>query len=295
MNKIYVIGSQNVDHTFRMKDLPMRGETVLADTYEMGTGGKGANQAIAAACFGGNVEMIGCVGDDSAAKALLDTLTEHGVGTRYVQRTHGASGLAVVYVDHLGANCIAVHPGANRRVSRQTIPTFDPGDLVLAQMEVNTDAVAACFAAAKQAGATTVLNPSPYHLDAEDLIALTDLLVLNQHEAFEATGVAAQNWETGLACISALLRMGAKNVVLTLGSKGVMCRGEEDTFAIDGLPVEIVDTQGAGDAFLGAFASKLGAGGSLREAASFANRVGAYAVTRSGSTQVSLPALDEPF
>jgi len=295
LNKIWVIGSQNVDHILRMKDLPSGGETVLADSYERGTGGKGANQAIAAARFGGDVEMIGCVGDDSAAGELLNTLTEHGVGTKYVQRAEGASGIAVVYVDRVGANCIAVYPGANRRVSGQTIPIFQPGDLVLAQMEVNTDAVAACFSAAKHAGATTVLNPSPYHVDVEGLIPLTDLLVLNEHEAFEASGVATANWESALACISALTCMGAKKVVLTLGGRGVMCRDGDDTFVIDGLSVGVVDTQGAGDAFLGAFASGLATGASLREAASFANRVGAYAVTRSGSTQVSLPASDQPF
>lgn len=295
MNTIWVIGSQNIDHIYYMKELPLQGRTVLADSYVSATGGKGANQAIAAAHFGAHVEMIGCVGDDAAGDTLLGTLRARGVGTGYVQRIAGASGSAVVYVDRAGANCITIYPGANRKISAQALPVFQKGDFLLAQMEVNTDALLAGFAAAKRTGATTILNPSPYHSDVEHLLPLADILVLNEHEAYEASGVSPENWEAAMACMVALSHRGTKEVVITLGGKGAVCRDGEQTFAIDGISARVVDTQGAGDAFLGALASRLAAGAGLREAAGFANRVGAYAVTKSGSTQVSLPESGERF
>jgi ribokinase len=203
----------------------------------------------------------------------------------------------VVYVDPRGDNCIVVHPGANHRVPTDIYDSvqFRQGELLLSQLEVNLDAVGAAFDSARRRGVTTVLNPSPLKEIPDTLLRDTSMLVANVQEAQELGGVTITDVSTARSCAAALRQRGPDKVAITLGKEGaILCDGAECCY-VRGIEVESVDTQGAGDAFLGAFVARLAHGESDDEALAFGNRVAAYSVTRRGTTQRSLPDRNDPF
>ena len=280
------MGSVNADLVVRVDRLPVPGETRLARDAVTLPGGKGANQAVAAARSGAPTRFVGAVGTDAHGGELLASLVEDGVDTRHVHRANGPSGLAVIQVDEAGANTILVVPGANAAVSREVVEAaMDGGALdgcgaVLAQLEIDVDAVQAAFDRARAAGLVTILNAAPGRALPEGLVAVTDVLVVNETELLAAAGLGsagvADDALVALACI-------VPTVVLTLGADGTRVVDASGDTHLPALPVEVVDTVGAGDAFCGVLAASMAAGAAIGDAVVRANAAGALATTVRGA------------
>ncbi|MBI4506706.1 MAG: ribokinase [Chloroflexi bacterium] len=294
MRRVIVVGSCNVDYTVETERLPTPGATVLGAAFRSALGGKGANQAVAAARLGAQVRMAARVGADAAGEALLSALLRAGVATSAVARDpRTPTGVALIVVDRAGQNLIAVAPGANGRLSaRDVAPALAdlaPADIVLAQLEVPIAAVLAAFRAARRSGAATLLNAAPA-LPASALavlLRLTTVLVVNEDEAAALAGVPIEGWSTARAAAGALLGLGPALVVVTLGAKGALAVTATEEIAQPAFAVHSVDATGAGDAFCGALATWYGRA-PLAEALALAAAAGALATTRRGA-QPSLP------
>lgn len=271
-----VIGSANLDLVVEIPRLPAPGETVGQGTLRRGPGGKGLNQAVAAARFGATTRFIGCVGDDAEGLALLAFLEAEGVATDEVQRMALATGTAVVLVDAAGENLIAVAPGANAALDG-TRAMATPPDVLLAQLEVPLMAVAARARAVRPHGTQVVLNVAPAPFDARGLEALADVLVGNETEARTLTGV-----EDPVVAAERLTDLAA-TVVVTLGARGALAVGPGGLVRVPAPRIESVDTVGAGDAFCGVLAAALAQGRDLGSALSTACAAGALTATRRGA------------
>jgi ribokinase len=294
---IAVVGSLNLDLVVRVARLPDEGETLLAHGYVEHAGGKGANQALAAARLGGRIAMVGRVGRDEAGRRLRDGLGGEGVDVSHVRAVDAPSGRALIEVADDGRNRIVVVPGANHAWSEEDLPEepLATADVLVAQLEVPPALVAAAVRRAAAAGARVVLNAAPAAPLPAGTLAATAVLVANQGEAGQLLGVdgraVAADAEDAAARLTAL---GAGAAVVTLGAAGAAfaeaatAATSGDGGRIHGTPLRAVDTTGAGDAFVGALAVRLAEGASLREAARFACAAGAEAVTREGA-QPSLP------
>ena len=294
---IIVVGSLNMDLVVRSPRHPLPGETLLGSDFHTFPGGKGANQAVAAARVGGIVAMVGRVGSDDFGVALLQNLAANGVDTVHVRRDEeAATGVALITVAANGQNTIVVAPGANGSVVANDVAAaralFGDGDVLLLQLEIPVPAVARAVDEARKRGTRVVLNPAPAQpLDAA-LLKHVDVLVPNQSELGLLTGMAVESVDEVTAAAQALRAMGVKNVIVTLGSEGVLVLDETNTSLLPPYAVEVVDTTAAGDAFVGAFAVALGRGATLVEAARWGNAAGALAVTKAGA-QPSLPSRAE--
>jgi ribokinase len=267
-----VLGSLNLDLVTRVARHPAPGETVLGDGLLRVPGGKGANQVVAAAGAGARAAMVGRVGDDDAGAAYLARLKRLGVDVRGVQVTAGSpTGHALIAVSADGENTIVVIPGANGEVGEGDLGPLDalgPGDVLLAQLELPLEVVAAGVRRAAGRGARVVLNVAPYAAMPADVLALADPVVANEHEAelLAADGITPPS------------------LLVTLGGDGARW----GDIAVASPQVEVVDTTGAGDAFCGALASALAAGASDDDALRHAVRAGAEAVTRPGAQSGTL-------
>lgn len=290
--KIWVLGSSNHDTTHFVDSLPRPGETINASSVLQATGGKGANQAAAASCCGALVSFVGAIGDDHAGPMLHDALRQAGIDTSFLQVIGNCpSGSALVLVENSGQNSIVTFPGANSRIDTGAIPRLPigAGDLALAQMETTIEATHSFLSHAKARGAFTILNPSPLQPLPPSLLREVELIVANQSELWGLTG-------QGLAEHDAVIRLhrkGPAQVVITLGSRGTLLYRNGRCTEQPGYQVTPVDTQGAGDAFLGVLCATLARGNTLEDAARFANAVAAFSVTCRGSTQRSLPRFKE--
>lgn len=293
--KICVVGSCNLDLTFRVPRLPRAGETVAAHTLHQGFGGKGANQAVAAARLGAQVTMIGCVGDDAFGRQYLENLRGQGVDTTFVRTdADRPTGMASIFVSDAGDNCIVVAPGANAEVTpadiRAATGVIGRADVVISQLETPVAAAMEAFRIARAAGVRTLLNPAPVLPLPDELLRLTDICVPNETEL----ELLSNDLPTSVGVESrarALQKRGPTVVVVTLGAAGAMVLGE--TFErVSGLRVDAVDPTGAGDVFIGALAVVLAERGDLREGVRWANAAGAIAVTRPGA-QSAAPSRDE--
>jgi ribokinase len=267
MGRVVVVGSLNVDHTVRVERFAEIGETVAATAFVSGLGGKGFNQAVTAARMGADVVMVGCVGADADGDRLLRALDQEGVDAGFVRRhAELPTGRAHITVDDEGRNSIVVVAGANAGAS---VPSaaLEGADVVLAQLECPMETVTVALAAARTAGAATILNPAPARTLTDQVLALVDYLIANETEA-DSLGRVSYH---GVA-------------VITGGDRGalVLVPGH-DGRRIPALPVTVVDTTAAGDAFCGTFAATLAGGGKLGEALRRATAAGAYAVTRAGA------------
>jgi ribokinase len=283
-----------MDLTTTVERMPVWGETVLASHFATSFGGKGANQAVAAARLGASVAFLGRVGTDSFAAFLRENLRREGVGTSQLLAEPGPSGVALITVDPAGDNAIIVAPGANARLTPAAVEAaralFEASAVVSAQLEVPLEAVAASAALAERAGARFILNLSPARPAGGALLAVADPLVVNEHEAAIAAGQDERDAPADQA--RALLARGPRSVVITLGAGGAYAADASGAALVRGPAVTVVDTTGAGDAFTGALAWRLSLGDRLADAAAFAVRVGAAAVTAAGA-QGSYPTLDQ--
>lgn len=270
MFDVTVVGSLNLDLVARMPRLPGPGETVRGTSYDEFAGGKGLNQAVAAARSGATVAMVGAVGGDHAGDGLRELVRAEGIADDGIATVEGvATGRAMIFVDATAENSIVVIPGSNARVEVTDLP---PTRVVLAQLETTVDAVARAFELGRAAGATTVLNPAPGSELPADLLANCDVVIPNEHELELVGGV------------DALVAAGVGAVVVTRGAAGAdLHRPGHDHVHVDAFAVTPVDTTGAGDAFCGALASRLGAGDELATAIRYAAAAGALATTVPGA------------
>ena len=297
--RVLVVGSLNADLVVRTARLPGPGETVTGSDLVIVPGGKSSNQAAAVGKLGGDVAILGCVGDDGNGAMLLASLQDAGVDTSQVRVLSGvATGSAMIAVDDKGENCIIVSPGANGRLTADDVnaateffDTADASAVLTLCLEVSLEAVKAAARDARGRGATVVLNISPYQRVGADLLDLVDILLVNNHELADLTGQAdfdpLGDW-TGVieATAAALGENGPRTVVVTLGSKGARIIDLDAAAASAQIPspkVTPVDTTGCGDAFLAALAFRLAGGDDLQAACAFAVRVGAYAATGEGA------------
>ncbi|QDT02250.1 Ribokinase [Rubripirellula lacrimiformis] len=291
--KIVVLGSINMDLVIRCKHLSLPGQTVIADSCDEVPGGKGANQAVAAARAGGNVAMIGRIGDDGFADRLLANLGQDNIDTQSVIATaNSPSGIAIVAVESSGENSIMVVPGANAALSPQDVQThrqrIASADILLVQLEVPPLTVLAAMKIACDAGVRIVLDPAPMPPELADGLLSADVICPNQSEAAAIVGHAVDSVDDARRAARRLHELGAKNVILTLADQGALVSDGSDQQWIPPTIVSAVDTTAAGDAFAGALAVRLAEGASTVDAARFASVAGAIAATRHGA-QPGLP------
>jgi ribokinase len=300
-SSIIVTGSLNMDFVVQVGRLPAPGETTLGTNFQMIPGGKGANQANAAGRLSaaGAVKMIGCVGDDPFAGHLAASLTASGVNVEAVSVCDGqATGVALIWVEKSGQNSIVVAAGANDAVTPATITRashlFEGATCALFQLETPLDAVAAALAAARSAGAMTILDPAPARQLPASLLALVDLMTPNESEASILLGKTPGRLspEDAPALAREVLALGPKSVVLKLGDAGCFYSdGSREIFA-PGFAVTAIDTTAAGDTFNAALAVALSEGRPMEEALPFANAAAALSVTKLGA-QASAPSRAE--
>ncbi|MEW1752998.1 ribokinase [Streptomyces angustmyceticus] len=297
MYDVLVVGSANADLTVRVARRPGAGETVTGTDLVESAGGKGANQAAAAARIGGRTALLARVGGDAYGELLLGAQRDAGTDvTPVIVDDTARTGTAMIIVDPDGDNSIVVSPGANAALTPQDVAaaedTIAAASVVSLQLEIPMESVRAAATAAEQAGTRVVLNPSPAPEAAAlapGLLAAADPLVVNEHEARQLSGLTDG---TPAAWAQALRDRGARSVVVTLGGDGALVLDDGGAAEVPGVRVKAVDTTGAGDAFTGALATRLARGDSLPEAARFAVRVGAAAVTKPGA-QPSYPTRAE--
>ena len=292
MARVAVLGSLNMDMVMRVPALPRPGETVLADRLLTVPGGKGANQAAAAARLGARVRLIGRVGADVFGEELATGLEADGVDVSGVARDDvEPSGAALIMVESGGQNLIAIAPGANGRVGDAEVGRLlyglTAGDVVVLQLEVPLQTVLAAAAAARRADAVVILNAAPSGHLATHSLPEVDLLVVNETEAADLTGEPIPGVEAAAAAAEQLGRR-APAVAVTLGAAGAILWEEGRATQIDPLPVEAVDVTAAGDAFIGAAALGMSEGWNILEAVRLGGAAGAAAVTRVGARS-SLP------
>jgi ribokinase len=291
--RIVVVGSANTDMVVRVPTLPRPGETILGGTFFAARGGKGANQAIAAARAGGSIALVASVGDDTLGDETLASLTADGVAVDGVRRVAGArSGVALILVDDAGENCIAVAPGANASLAPDHAASITgrltSNDVLVVQLETPIESVLAAVHAACRAGARVILNPAPAGDLPDELLREVSVLTPNEAEAARLAGMSSVKTATPESIASALLRRGVGAVVITMGPAGAYVADAELREMIPGHRVDARDSTGAGDVFNGALAVALSEGMTLTAAVRFANAAAAISVTRDGA-QPSAP------
>lgn len=291
MNRVLVVGSINMDLVNHVDEFPLPGETIHGRGVDYLPGGKGANQAVAAARAGGDVRMVGAVGDDTFGPQLLASLRNSGVGTESVAVKQGTSGLAFITVSGSGENQIILSAGSNGRLTPEDVPAerLASADWVLLQNEipwaVNRHVLEQC----RGLGVKVMYNPAPARPIEADAYPLIDVIVVNETEAETLTGIEVGNRDDAEAAARELLRRGVRCVIVTLGAKGSLCLGGEgEAFFTPAFSVTPVDTTAAGDTFIGAFAAACANGTPSSEALRFASAAAALAVGRKGA-QSSIP------
>jgi ribokinase len=295
---VLVVGSLNMDLVVRMPQIPHPGETLLGGVFKTFPGGKGANQAVAAARLGARVTMIGYVGNDGFGREMLDMLTSEGIDNTYVKiHPSLATGVALIQVDDQGRNSIAVASGANFELTSQdvenAIRSIGHFDAVVMPLEIPLEAVRATSKMASEQGAKVLLNPAPAQILDPALLELVDVLLPNEYEAALMTGLPPLKSDADARnAAEKLLALGPKSVIITLGSQGAMLFEKNMESNITAFPVDVVDTTAAGDCFVGALAVALCEGKPLASAAEFASAAAAISVTRNGA-QPSLPHREE--
>ena len=291
---IVVVGSINMDLVVRMPQIPKPGETLLGGVFKTFPGGKGANQAVAAARLGAQVTMIGCVGDDAFGREMRATLESEGINTTHILvHSVAATGVALIQVDSQGQNSIAVASGANFRLTstdvEKAMQTIGEFNALVMPLETPLETIYAAAKIASSRGAKVLLNPAPAQVLDQGLLELVDVLLPNEYEIALMTGLPVQTASDVSRAFLKLHQLGVKNLLVTMGVQGAVLfdeNGQESL--IPAWQVQAVDTTAAGDCFVGALAVGLCEGKSLLAAAEFASAAAALSVTREGA-QPSLP------
>lgn len=288
MPDILVVGSLNTDLVVRAPRFPQPGETISGEDLQVIPGGKGANQAVAAARLGSSVSMLGRVGKDNFGDLLLTNLKSNQVDSQLVQRDDSSTGTAIIIVDSNGQNSIVLSAGANGKVSSADIASFLGHKLLLLQLEIPMQTVLSAAQRAHENGLRVILNPAPAQQIPAALIALADFIIPNETELSLLTGLPVSDINSTEQAARKLLDQGAQNVIVTLGSKGALIVTPTQVTQVDTYVVEVVDTTAAGDAFIGGFATALLQDRSLEESVRYGCACGALATTKFGA-QPSLP------
>ena len=286
--KVVVVGSFNMDLVVKAGRRPQTGETLMGEEFGMFIGGKGSNQAIAAARLGADVTMIGRLGTDLFGDTLMAAHAEEGICTDYVIRdTEIGTGVASILIDTDGDNSIVLVPQANMQLTVEDIEraseSIAVADVLLLQLEVPISASQRAAEIAKSNGATVVLNPAPAQELPDDFLAQVDILTPNEVETESLSGVRVSTAMDAESAANVLLDKGLSAVILTLGDRGALLLTSDLTQQVPAYPVEVVDTTAAGDAFCGALATALARGDNLVDAVAFANAAGGLAVTVLGA------------
>ncbi|CAN5760264.1 ribokinase [soil metagenome] len=296
MADVFVVGSINQDFVLNVARRPEPGETVTDARLSKGNGGKGANQAAAAALLGAQVAFLGRVGDDWFGEPLVEALAEKGVDTSLIEATSGSStGTAIITVTPDGENAITVAPGANRSLTAQDMDdaaeAIGGARVLVAQMEVSPEVVLRAVEVAARQGTRALVNLAPPFEVPRELLEKLDPLVVNKHEAAFLLGERVEGVDGVLSGATELLALGPRSVVITVGKDGAVFSDGESTEHLPAPRVDVVDTTGAGDAFVGALAARLAREDSLEDAVAYAVRAGAAAATKEGA-QGALPTTD---
>jgi ribokinase len=296
--KIVVVGSLNMDLVVRVPRLPLAGETLAGHTFAQVPGGKGGNQAVAAARLGAYVAMIGRVGADSNGASLRDGLQAEGIDCRALATCETTpTGVALISVDEAGRNSIVIVAGSNGELTPGDIAiheaTLAGADVIVCQLETPPATVEAALAAGRRLGKTVILNPAPAVGPLPDAwLALVDYLIPNEIEAAALTGMPIGSPEQAAEAAQALRDRGGRNVLITLGASGVLAALDSGATHFEAPRVAAIDTTAAGDTFIGAFAAQLARRVPVETAVRFAQRAAALSVTREGA-QPSIPTLAE--
>jgi ribokinase len=293
LTDVFVLGSINQDFVLKVERRPEPGETVTNAELSTGNGGKGANQSAAAALLGASVKILGRVGDDEFGEPLVRALQDKGVDTSLVEVVPDVStGAAFITVTPDGENAITVAPGANRSLTTDDVDAaaqaIGGARVLVAQMEVPVETVLRAVAVAAERGVRPLVNLAPTFEVPSELLGKLDPLVVNEHEAAFLLGDRVEGIEGALSSAPQLLSLGPRSAVITVGEAGAIFAQDGAAEHLAAPKVEVVDTTGAGDAFVGALATRLARGDSLEDAVAYAVRAGAAAVTKEGA-QGALP------
>jgi ribokinase len=294
---ICVVGSSNIDLTFRTPRLPRPGETLAGQGFHFGFGGKGANQAVMASRLGAHVTMLTRVGRDGFGERIGKNFRDEGIDTTHVLMDDARStGTAAIIVDDEARNCILVVPGANLGLSpadvRLVASAIEAADILLCQLEVPVETTREALQIARNHGVQTICNPAPAVALDDELLGLVDLCIPNETEIELLTGMPVNSLAQIEAAARTLLDRGVRQVIVTLGDRGALLQDQGGAMFIDPFPVSAIDPSGAGDAFIGGLAVFLAEGTPLQEALTKAAAVGALSVTRPG-TQAAFPRRED--
>lgn len=296
MAKIIVAGSINMDIITRVAKLPQTGETIAGKSVEYLPGGKGLNQAVACAKMESETILISRFGNDVFAKILQNFLTQHQIKTTHIKTCSKESGTAFITVDDQGNNTIVVVPGSNAEVGIEDISQIEivKEDIIISQFEIPIPTIIALFKRAKQAGARTILNPSPIQAIPQELLEMTDVLIVNEtelgflhNEKIDEDTSIEQMAETA----QKIKKHPAQIIIITLGCNGALVV-EDTAYQIRGHQVQAIDTVGAGDCFAGVIAAQLLRGKCLKDCVTIANKAASICVTRKGAAP-AMPHVDE--
>lgn len=295
--KIVVVGSSNADMVIKLERSPRPGETVIGGDFIMAAGGKGANQAVAAARLGGEITFVARVGADMFGKQAIQNFQEEGINTDYiVVDDDNPSGVALIFVDRNGENSIAVASGANNKLSEKDVAAAGEkiagAQVMLLQLETPVETVRYAARLASEAGTKVILNPAPARQLDEALFRTITILTPNESEAELLTGVKVEDEKSAKQAVHVLRKKGVANVIITMGSQGAFLITNDQAVLIPTKKITAVDTTAAGDAFNGALAYALAMEESLDKAVRFANLAGAFSATKLGA-QPSMPTREE--
>ncbi|MCJ2164710.1 MULTISPECIES: ribokinase [unclassified Pseudodesulfovibrio] len=295
--KLVVIGSVNADHVLQLETFPRPGETVVGHGYQVIPGGKGANQAVAAARLGADVSFVACVGDDDFGTRMVERFRDDGIDTAGITTmTDMPTGIALIQIARSGENSIAISPEANGAFTPEILETnmalLRKADMVLMQLEIPLETIEVAAREARRGGAVIVLNPAPAQPLPDSLLSDLSVITPNETEAELLTGIRVENESDARNAAQVLHDKGVETVIITLGEKGAYLSSPEGSRLVRGYEVQAVDTTAAGDTFNGAFVAALQQGRGVCAAVEFAHAAAAISVTRIGA-QTSIPGIDE--
>lgn len=295
--RIVVVGSSNTDMIIKVPHVPVPGETIIGGRFSMAAGGKGANQAVAAARAGGDVTLIARVGDDMFGEQAKEGFAKDNINVEHVLSDKGApSGVALIFVGEDGENSIAVASGANANLSVSDIESasdcISSADILIMQLETPLETVRKAGSIASGGGVRVILDPAPAQPLSDDILKEVSILTPNESEAEILTGIKVQTEDDAGAAAEVLMAKGVETVIVTMGTKGAFVVTADCREFVAGFNVKAVDATAAGDTFNGALAVALAEGKALREATLFANAAAALSVTKLGA-QPSAPTREE--